>query len=104
MHVETFLINTNSEIKPYYLSGITTMVSKQTQIPVWTLLVIALLILSISSEVEGRRVIFYGPQSIKIYTSQILSARAKEKPCIKCHMRDHRGICRRVLSFNNSEY
>ncbi|XP_039961202.1 uncharacterized protein LOC120775205 [Bactrocera tryoni] len=74
------------------------MVSKK--ITLWTLLVVALLVLSKPNETECRRVIFYAPQTIKIYTSQILSSRAKEKPCIKCHMRDHRGVCRRILSFN----
>ncbi|XP_011185346.1 uncharacterized protein LOC105213926 [Zeugodacus cucurbitae] len=78
------------------------MVSKQTHFSLWTLLVVALLVLSITNETECRRVIFYAPQNIKIYTSQILSARAQEKPCIKCHMRDHRGVCRRVLSFNSN--
>lgn len=78
------------------------MVSKK--ITVWTLLMVAFLVLSKSTETECRRVIFYAPQTIKIYTSQILSSRVKEKPCIKCHMRDHRGVCRRVLSFNGSEY
>ncbi|XP_054730912.1 uncharacterized protein LOC129239446 [Anastrepha obliqua] len=78
------------------------MVSKLMQFSTCTLFVCALLVFSIPSETESRRVIFYAPQRIQILTSQILSSRAKEKPCAKCHMRDHRGICRRVLSFNSN--
>ncbi|XP_017479404.1 PREDICTED: uncharacterized protein LOC108370818 [Rhagoletis zephyria] len=78
------------------------MFSKLLQLSVCTLLVCTLLVVSMPTETESRRVIFYAPQRIQIFTSQILSARAKEKPCAKCHMRDHRGICRRLLSFNSN--
>ncbi|XP_004521652.1 uncharacterized protein LOC101450218 [Ceratitis capitata] len=78
------------------------MTAKGLQFSVWTFMVLGLLVLSIPLEIESRRVIFYAPRTIQIFTSQILSARAKEKPCTKCHMRDHRGICRRVLSFNSN--
>ncbi|XP_067641935.1 uncharacterized protein [Eurosta solidaginis] len=77
------------------------MLAKMTKFSVCTLLICALLVLSAPSETESRRVIFYAPQRIQIFTSQILSAPVKERPCMKCHMRDHRGICRRVLSYNS---
>uniref|UniRef100_A0A1L8EJG7 Putative secreted protein n=2 Tax=Haematobia irritans TaxID=7368 RepID=A0A1L8EJG7_HAEIR len=50
---------------------------------------------------EAGRVIFYGPQ--RVYTGQILSTHAKKEPCPKCQMRDHRGRCRRIITFNPEE-
>ncbi|XP_017055783.1 uncharacterized protein LOC108097769 isoform X1 [Drosophila ficusphila] len=47
---------------------------------------------------ESRRVIFLKPNGI--HRGQILSTHGMEKPCPKCHMIDHRGNCRRIISFN----
>ncbi|XP_030379651.1 uncharacterized protein LOC115627897 [Scaptodrosophila lebanonensis] len=64
----------------------------------YTLSLFALIVLCAPAPSESRRVIFYAPH--RIYTGQILATHSKEKPCPKCHMRDHRGNCRRIIAFN----
>ncbi|XP_037937630.1 uncharacterized protein LOC119671166 [Teleopsis dalmanni] len=76
------------------------MALKFTRIVFCTLFMLALVVFCAPNETESRRVIFHAPRQMQIFTGQILSSRAKEKPCEKCHMRDHRGRCRRILSFN----
>lgn len=63
-------------------------------------ILMALIVLSATSETESKRVIFYGPRKNIVYTGQILSSSAKKEPCPKCQMRDHRNRCRRIVSFN----
>ncbi|XP_073828392.1 uncharacterized protein [Musca autumnalis] len=67
-----------------------------------TLLLVMLVILCCKSDsTEAGRVIFYGPRTV--YTGQILSTQAKKEPCPRCQMRDHRGRCRRIITFNTGE-
>ncbi|XP_055845824.1 uncharacterized protein LOC129911867 isoform X2 [Episyrphus balteatus] len=50
----------------------------------------------------GRRVIFYVEQESNVDRGQILSSNKREKPCPKCQKRDHRGSCRRMVTFNKN--
>ncbi|XP_005188943.1 uncharacterized protein LOC101893664 isoform X2 [Musca domestica] len=67
------------------------------------LLVVLVLLCCKSESTEAGRVIFYAPRSNLIYTGQILSTQPKKEPCPKCQMRDHRGRCRRIITFNAGE-
>lgn len=68
-----------------------------------TVLMLTLLIAFFApSETEARRVIFYSKPSI--HKGQLFSTAPKMEPCPRCQMRDHRGRCRRIISFNPGKY
>lgn len=70
------------------------------KIGVTILLFVFVILCCKSQDAEAGRVIFYGPRKNTVYTGQILSTSPKKEPCPKCQMRDHRGRCRRIISFN----
>ncbi|XP_034484751.1 uncharacterized protein LOC117789741 [Drosophila innubila] len=69
------------------------------QLLLYALCLIALLVFFAPEQSESRRVIFLAPPGI--HRSQILATRGLDKPCQKCYMRDHRGNCRRIISYSS---
>lgn len=72
------------------------------QIFVTVLMLILLIVCCAPPETEARRVIFYTKPSIQ--RGQLFSTSPKMEPCPRCQMRDHRGRCRRIISFNPGKY
>ncbi|XP_068159614.1 uncharacterized protein [Drosophila tropicalis] len=68
------------------------------QLLLYALCLSAVIVICAPAPSESRRVIFLAPPGIA--RSQILSTHRMDVPCQKCHMRDHRGNCRRIIAFN----
>ncbi|KAM7347442.1 uncharacterized protein ACRADG_007005 [Cochliomyia hominivorax] len=67
-----------------------------------TVLVLTLLIVFYApSETDAKRVIFYSKPSV--HKGQLFSTSPKMEPCPRCQVRDYRGRCRRIISFNPDE-
>ncbi|XP_037823717.1 uncharacterized protein LOC119612073 [Lucilia sericata] len=65
------------------------------------LMLTILIVFCAPTETEARRVIFYTKASVN--KGQLFATSPKMEPCPKCQMRDHRGRCRRVISFKPDE-
>ncbi|KAH8300930.1 hypothetical protein KR044_004941 [Drosophila immigrans] len=60
--------------------------------------ILTVLLAQCSQTTEGRRLIFYNPQS-KTLTGQLLISHRMKRPCPPGRMRDHRDRCRRAVIF-----
>ncbi|EDW07865.1 uncharacterized protein LOC6584908 [Drosophila mojavensis] len=69
------------------------------QLLLYALCLLFVVVLCAPAPSESRRVIFFAPPGIA--RGQILATHGLEKPCQKCHMRDHRGNCRRLISYSS---
>lgn len=67
---------------------------------IWLMLVVCLMALPIR-ESDSRKVIFYARNSVQV--AHLFGAGAAGEICRKCFDKDHRGRCRRVVSFIQSE-
>lgn len=75
------------------------MLQRLHQLLLYALCLFALVVFCAPAPSESRRVIFMAPPGI--HRGQILATHGMEKPCQKCHMRDHRGNCRRIISYSS---
>lgn len=75
------------------------MLQRLHQLLLYALCLFALVVFCAPAASESRRVIFLAPPGI--HRGQILATHGMEKPCQKCHMRDHRGNCRRIISYSS---
>lgn len=66
------------------------------------LILMLLIVFCAPNETESKRVIFYARPSV--HRGQLFSTSPKMEPCPRCQMRDHRGRCRRIISFNPGKY
>ncbi|KAM8718677.1 hypothetical protein ACLKA7_001396 [Drosophila subpalustris] len=69
------------------------------QLLLYAMCLLAVLVFCAPAQSESRRVIFVGPPGI--HRGQILATHGVGKPCQRCHMRDHRGNCRRIISYSS---
>ncbi|XP_034113072.1 uncharacterized protein LOC132796356 [Drosophila nasuta] len=75
------------------------MLQRIHQLLLYAFCLLALVVFCAPAPSESRRVIFMAPPGI--HRGQILATHGLEKPCQKCHMRDHRGNCRRIISYSS---
>ncbi|XP_030564695.1 uncharacterized protein LOC115765332 isoform X2 [Drosophila novamexicana] len=75
------------------------MLKRIHQLLLYALCLLILAVFCAPAPSESRRVIFLAPPGIA--RGQILATHGMEKPCQKCHMRDHRGNCRRIISYSS---
>ncbi|EDW00535.1 uncharacterized protein LOC6565081 [Drosophila grimshawi] len=74
------------------------MLHRIRQLLLYGLCLLGLVVICAPASSESRRVIFLAPPGIS--RGQILATHGLEKPCQQCHMRDHRGNCRRIISYS----
>ncbi|XP_033150240.1 uncharacterized protein LOC108607266 [Drosophila busckii] len=77
------------------------MLQRLQHLALYAFCLLALALICAPTCAESRRVIFLAAPTIS--RGQILDTRSMKNDCPKCHMKDHRGHCRRMISYNTEQ-